>query len=72
MVRVAGPNLATGDKKPSPGTDRGWFLVQLQARRRRKEQYTLTVSQNVRLLIMVLGENHHDMMTIQLFSDVNE
>ena len=37
-----------------------------------KEQYTVTVSRNARLLIMVLGENHHDMMTIQLFSDVNE
>ena len=59
--------LATGDKKPSPGTDRGRFLVQLQARRRRKEQYTLTVSQNVRLLIMVLGENHYDMMSTTIF-----
>ena len=48
---------------------RGWFLAQRQqiGGRRRKEQYTVTVSQNVRLLILVLDENHHDMMTTTIF-----
>ena len=61
--------LANGDKKPSPGSGRGWFLAQRQqiGGRRRKEQYTVTVSQNVRLLILVLDENHHDMMTTTIF-----
>ena len=60
---------ATSDQKPSPCAGRSRFLAQLQqiGGRRRKEQYSVTVSQNVRLLIMILGENHHDMMTTTIF-----
>ena len=65
----------------SPGRDRGRLLTrhqllqlgcreaagQYQIRwKRRKEQYTMMVSQKVRLLIMILCENHYDMMTISI------
>ena len=37
-----------------------------------KEQYTVTVSRNARLLIMVLGENHYDMMKTFIQTLTNE
>ena len=44
-----------------------WSISNKIGGRWRKEQYTVTVSRNARLLIMVLGENHHDMMTTTIF-----